>query len=64
MALGPGEHDQVCIVTLMVSCKSQEQVVRAFEAIGRMSMGLALDGLSTNITTTVADAPPEGWGSG
>lgn len=63
MALGPGDHDQTCMVTLNMSCKSQDEAVQALETVSRTAIGLALDGIHANISIAILDPPEEGWGN-
>lgn len=49
--LGPDDdHDKV-LVTVTITCSSQEQVLKASETLQRTAVGLALEGMSTSLTT-------------
>jgi hypothetical protein len=62
MALGSGDHDETIMVTLNVSCTSEEQVARVSESLGRVATGLVLDGCNAAVAFTKLDPPEEGWG--
>jgi hypothetical protein len=65
VALGPGDRDEVIMVTLNISCTSEEMVARVSEQLGRMAAGLVLDGCDrTTVSFTKLDPPEEGWNSG